>query len=119
MVFISKLKAVLGIGSRRRASGGTQVRVEQEPDAESERAVKEPATEFDAGPAAEAGSAAEGSDEPVDSLSGIGPAYSERLGDAGIETVSDLATADVSNLNEATGIGAGRLEDWIERARNR
>jgi predicted flap endonuclease-1-like 5' DNA nuclease len=119
MPLISKLKAVLGIGSSRRRSRGTPVRVEQEVDAGSERAVKEPATEFDADPATDTGPPAEGSEEPVDSLSGIGPAYSERLSDAGIETVGDLAAADASTLDEATGIGEGRVEDWIERAKNR
>ncbi|MFB6360753.1 MAG: helix-hairpin-helix domain-containing protein, partial [Halobacteriales archaeon] len=65
------------------------------------------------------GSATEGSREAVDSLSGIGPAYSERLNDAGIETVGDLAAADAPTLDEATGIGEGRLEEWVERASSR
>ncbi len=119
MALISKLKAVLGIGSSRSRSPGSQVVVEPEADADSERAVKEPASEFDADPAADTGSPDEGTAEPVDSLSGIGPAYSERLSDAGIETIGDLAAADASTLDEATGIGEGRLGDWIERASNR
>lgn len=119
MSLISRLISALGIGSSRQGAGRTQVRVEQEPDAESERAVKEPTAEFDADPSNGNVSPSEGSQEPVDSLSGIGPAYSERLRDAGIETVGDLAAAEASALDEATGIGEGRLEGWIERAGNR
>lgn len=119
MPLLSKLKAVLGIGTSRRDPGGTSVRVEPEADAESERAVKEPAAEFDAGPPADDSYTAEHSSEPVDTLTGIGPAYSERLSDAGIETVGDLATADASTVSEVTDIGEGRLQNWIDRASDR
>lgn len=119
MPLLSKLKAVLGIGANRPDTGGTAVQVQPEVDADSERAVKEPAEELDDASSADTDVAAETSDDPVDSLSGIGPAYSERLGEAGIETVDDLASAEASTLAETTGIGEGRLETWIELAGDR
>lgn len=54
--------------------------------------------------------------EPVDSLSGIGPAYADRLGDAGIETVTDLADADAAEVAAATDIAEGRVQGWIDQA---
>ena len=76
-----------------------------------ESAVEEPSTGVPDEPAPE------GSDEPVDALAGIGPAYAERLAGAGVETVGDLAAADAAELDAATDIGEGRLAGWIERAR--
>lgn len=52
----------------------------------------------------------------VQSIDGIGPAYAERLGEAGIETVGDLAGADAATVAEETGIAEGRVSTWIERA---
>ena len=53
---------------------------------------------------------------PVEEIKGIGPAYGERLADAGVHTVSDLAAADAADLAAATGIEEGRIGGWIERA---
>ena len=61
---------------------------------------------------------AAGSDEPTDVLNGIGPAYAERLEDAGIENVADLAGADAAALAEETGLGEGRVANWIEQAKD-
>lgn len=114
MGIISTLKSVLGVGRERRERArdpGTSVTVEREPEAASERAVKgvEPADDGD--PA--------GDGEPVDAIKGIGSAYAERLGDAGVHTVADLAAADVETLAEETGLGEGRIAGWIEHARAR
>ncbi|PSP78146.1 class III poly(R)-hydroxyalkanoic acid synthase subunit PhaC [Halobacteriales archaeon QS_1_68_20] len=49
-------------------------------------------------------------------LEGIGPAYAERLRDAGVETVADLADADPVDLAGATGVGESRVRTWIQRA---
>lgn len=122
------LKDALGIGGGRQEwERGTRVTVEQEPAIESERAVKESKPEPDpastaeptppTSPADEA--AVAGSDEPVDAIKGIGDAYAERLGKAGIETVGDLATADPAEVSASTGIAGGRLESWIEQVRER
>ncbi len=57
-----------------------------------------------------------GAGVPVEELTGIGPAYAGRLTEAGVDSVADLAGADADDLEEATGIGAGRIEGWIEQA---
>lgn len=54
--------------------------------------------------------------DPVTELSGIGPAYGERLADAGVGTVADLAATDPDELEEATDISASRIEGWIDAA---
>jgi len=174
MGLLDALKSALGIGSSR----------DTEPDASSERAVKEPAEvadpasqvdadekNEDAGTAddgvtdAEAAAHTEGSaaiteeppedgaaepaeaagavtDQPgaerdaaepaeaagpvpeepedghehVESISGIGPAYAKRLGDAGVKSVAQLADADPDALADETGVSAKRIGRWIERA---
>lgn len=60
-----------------------------------------------------------GTDEPTDVIKGIGSAYAERLSEAGVETVADLATGDAESLSEETGISETRLQNWIDRARHR
>jgi predicted flap endonuclease-1-like 5' DNA nuclease len=57
--------------------------------------------------------------DSVDVLKGIGPSYSATLSDADIETVADLAEADVDSLSDETGISEKRLERWSEHARAR
>lgn len=54
--------------------------------------------------------------DSVETISGIGPAYAERLADAGVETVPQLLDADPSDLAEATGISEKRIAGWLERA---
>jgi predicted flap endonuclease-1-like 5' DNA nuclease len=58
----------------------------------------------------------EGSGEPVDSIKGIGPAYADRLADADVETVAELAAADAAELAERTDISEKRIQGWIDRA---
>lgn len=147
MAMLSKLKKLLGLGGSSRSDAGTSVPVEREPEAETERAVKTSspfeATEPDdtgrgvesvddlstddepieaAEPAVEPDddtSPAAGSTDDVQSLDGIGPAYADKLGEAGVHTVGDLAGADAEALAEETGLGAGRIASWIERANAR
>lgn len=59
------------------------------------------------------------SDEPVDSINGIGPTYAERLEAADIETVGDLAAADPGTVAEAAEAAESRATDWVEQARTR
>lgn len=56
--------------------------------------------------------------EPVDTITGIGPAYAERLADAGVHTVADLADADAAELADAIDVSETRIEGWIEQAAN-
>lgn len=65
----------------------------------------------------ESGSAA--SAEPVDAIKGIGPTYSDRLSEAGIETVGQLAEADPETVADAAQTGETKAGNWIDRAGNR
>ena len=56
------------------------------------------------------------SGEPVETITGIGPAYADRLDGAGIESVADLAAADAETVGEAIDVSPKRVADWIERA---
>jgi len=50
----------------------------------------------------------------VETVSGIGPTYAERLRAAGIETVDDLHEADFDRVVEVSQASEGRVEDWFE-----
>jgi len=72
--------------------------------------VEEAQAEVDdeaAGPAGVAG-------EDVEVVDGIGPTYAERLRDAGIETVTDLAGSDAATVAEAAGVGEARAQEWLD-----
>lgn len=92
---------------------------ETEPD-DSEADSDEPdETEPEDTAAAETDSSGSQDDEPVDVIKGIGPAYADRLEDAGVETVGNLATADADELAEEADISATRIQGWIDRAKVR
>jgi predicted flap endonuclease-1-like 5' DNA nuclease len=181
MGLLSKLKSMLGLEETERAPGsGVDVTVEHEPDADSERAVKEAAEDGDetadgassggsdageeepaaagtdaaasteslvdedagddadraAEPAEAAGTAAGGEEaddgddddddasggdaaaEPDDltEIKGVGPAYADRLEDAGVTTFAGLAEADPEELAAATDLSPKRVGRWIDRA---
>ena len=134
MGLLEKLKSVFGSRDERGSpsAGDTEVTVEYEPAAESEHAVKgtgedaeleasEPAAD-EAAEATDPGTAetdAATESPPVDDIKGVGPTYSERLVEADVETVADLATADAETVAEAAEASASRAESWIERARDR
>lgn len=80
---------------------------ETETEAESEPTSAEPDLEPEA------------ADESTTVIKGIGDTYAERLADAGIETVGDLAAADPAEVADESGVSESRLERWTERARNR
>ncbi|ELY77863.1 hypothetical protein C486_14634 [Natrinema gari JCM 14663] len=54
--------------------------------------------------------------EPVDAIKGIGPAYADRLTGAGVDTVAELADADAAELAAQTDISEKRIQGWIDRA---
>jgi predicted flap endonuclease-1-like 5' DNA nuclease len=58
-----------------------------------------------------------GSTESPEVLKGIGPAYAQRLADAGIETVSELAAADADEVGDAIDVSPKRVGRWIDRAK--
>jgi polyhydroxyalkanoate synthase len=54
----------------------------------------------------------------LETLDGVGPAYAERLRDAGVQSVTDLAASDVVSLADEADVPVSRLEGWITQARN-
>lgn len=55
----------------------------------------------------------------LSSVTGIGPRYRDRLADADVKTLSDLARADPETIARETGLSPHRVRRWIERARER
>jgi polyhydroxyalkanoate synthase len=51
----------------------------------------------------------------VQTIDGIGPTYADRLRDAGVETVADLAERDAAELAEITNASPARAEEWLEQ----
>lgn len=59
--------------------------------------------------------------EPDDltEIKGVGPAYADRLNDAGITTFAALADADADELAAETDLSPKRVGRWIDRAADR
>lgn len=53
---------------------------------------------------------------PVDEVKGIGPAYSERLAEIGINSAEGLADADPEDLAERIDVPEKTIRKWIDRA---
>lgn len=137
MGIISAIKSLLGLEETSRSVGGTDVTVEREPTTSTERTEEgseiadsvtsesaavetdhsDSTTGAQSGDVEVEATGVEG--DPVDSIKGIGSTYADRLAEAGVQTVDDLAEASAADLDEATGIGEGRIESWIERAQSR
>jgi len=93
-----------------------------EPDADEPVAAEDEADE----PAPAEDDVDEGADEapvgegePLDEIKGIGSAYAERLNDAGVADVAELARADPEQLAAETGVSEKRVATWIDRAQAR
>jgi len=52
----------------------------------------------------------------VEEIKGVGPAYADRLRDAGVDTVADLSTADAADLADEIDLSPKRVGRWIDRA---
>jgi polyhydroxyalkanoate synthase len=59
--------------------------------------------------------AAQVEETDVETVSGIGPTYAERLRDAGVETIADLAECDAAELAEIAETTESRTEDWLDQ----
>jgi polyhydroxyalkanoate synthase len=55
-------------------------------------------------------------DTDLDQVTGVGPAYAERLREAGVGTVSELAAADPETLAERIDVTPARVTEWIDHA---
>jgi predicted flap endonuclease-1-like 5' DNA nuclease len=141
MGILQKLKSALGLdgaSSDTNRSGDVDVTVEREPSTADEDAVKgtdtstsnaastadtddagAPSTSDEVNEATDVEEATdiEGSTDPVTELNGIGPAYAERLSGQDIETVGELAVADPDAVAAETDLGATRVANWVEQAR--
>jgi predicted flap endonuclease-1-like 5' DNA nuclease len=53
----------------------------------------------------------------VEEIRGIGPAYSDRLREAGIATVDELVATEAVTVADAADVAVDRVEEWQERAR--
>jgi predicted flap endonuclease-1-like 5' DNA nuclease len=53
---------------------------------------------------------------PVDTVKGIGPAYSDRLGEVGVDSVEELAAADAAELADRITVPEKTVAKWIDRA---
>ncbi|MFB6127947.1 MAG: helix-hairpin-helix domain-containing protein [Halolamina sp.] len=94
---------------------------EPQPESAGDSNDGDESTDADAGDSDEAttdGDAGETADDErdVQTVKGIGPAYADRLADAGVHTVSDLLAADPGTVAAETSVGAGRVETWQARA---
>jgi predicted flap endonuclease-1-like 5' DNA nuclease len=85
----------------------------EETDAEVEAEVDAEETDAEA---EEDTPTADGSEASVESVSGIGPAYAERLEAAGVETVADLLAADPEAIAAESDLSEKRVSGWQETA---
>lgn len=54
----------------------------------------------------------------TETLEGIGTTYTDRLADAGIETMADLNAAGAETVAEAADVSEDQAETWIEQSEN-
>ncbi len=87
-----------------------------ETEPEASEAAEEPEAEAETDPADDDQATLDESAPGVDAVSGIGPTYTERLRDAGIETTADLAAADAATVADAAEVSESRAADWIDQA---
>ncbi|GAB3683457.1 hypothetical protein GCM10028857_11040 [Salinarchaeum chitinilyticum] len=95
-------------------------------DAASETAESSEADDGESETAAADAAAAGGSDADaaddaavdatLQDVDGIGPAYEDRLEDAGVTTLAELAAADAAALAADTEVAPNRILSWIEQA---
>jgi len=94
------------VGTDADAASDTETESEAESDAHVDAEAE---TESDADPE---------SDDLTD-IKGVGPAYADRLNDAGVTTFAELADADADDLAAETDLSPKRVGRWIDRAGDR
>jgi polyhydroxyalkanoate synthase len=95
-----------------RNDNGVDIEVES-PEESAAEAVEDVAEDVaDEGADSEAGDA-----DDVETVSGIGPTYADRLRDAGIETTDDLGDYDAAELAEITNASPSQAQDWLDQVR--
>lgn len=87
-----------------------------EPEVEEPEDAEEPAEAEESTEPDEPESAEPDERIPLEEIKGVGPAYAERLRDAGVDHAGALADADAEELAEETGLSAKRIGRWIDRA---
>ncbi|SDJ97715.1 polyhydroxyalkanoate synthase [Halovenus aranensis] len=119
---IQKIKQFVGLSDGSGSSAGpsapeeTDVTIEREPEpAETTSEEQTTTVEDDGGDEDEAPV----DSEPVESIKGIGPTYSDRLEANGLGTVAALADSDAKTVAEAAETSEGRASEWVKRAKNR
>ena len=85
---------------------------ESKADEDADESEAEPAPDEETPPPEE-------ESDPVETIKGIGPSYAAQLGEAGVETVDELAVADAERLADETGLSEKRITNWIEQAKHR
>lgn len=128
MSIIQRIKSVLGLNGSGHTDedGPVAVTVEHDPEPEPDPATgdeHEPAeaerTDTELTDVEEDEAETEDTSThpgPVTEISGIGPSYSDRLADAGIITVGELANADAATIANETDLSEKRIAGWIESA---
>jgi len=120
----SETETATGAGSAA-TEGSVEEAAASEPtgDAASETAASEAGESTDETTASETADdtdeAEPADDDDLEAITGVGPAYAQRLRDAGVGSVADLAAADPEELAEATDLSANRIGNWIDQADDR
>lgn len=103
-------------GTDASASTGSLTEEPPEADAAAEPAEAAGPTDDSEDTPVEADDPEGADDTPVEDINGIGPAYAQRLRDAGIDTVGDLLAADPADVAESTDLSPKRIGRWQDAA---
>ncbi len=95
------------------ASQGATAAADEGAEEPHEEAVEEPHEKVAEDLRAEA---AEDRGDDLSTISGVGETYAGYLADAGVETVGELAVADIGSLSEETSIPLTLLDEWADAA---
>ncbi|WP_336336108.1 poly(3-hydroxyalkanoate) polymerase subunit PhaC [Haloarcula brevis] len=96
----------------RNESDGVDIEVES-PDSEADDAAGSEQAEIS--DAVEESDVDATTDTDVETVDGIGPTYADRLREAGIETVADLAEYDAAELADIAQTSESRAQDWLDQ----